>query len=244
MRQGLLPLLVIALARTTTAAQPSTSTPAPEIANGATPEVTNSAAPKVADDPRAHAVQLTMQAVMAARAGDCGTVRTIEVQVRDLDPAYRSRAFAVDPAIAPCLTPPTVGNDREGPVVGVGFGLGTGLTGDLRLGWMLHPRIAVFATAVGSQSALDAGSDFRLLGIGARLWIAGRIFLDGRVGSARGTHYDIDDTAMRHTTSVGYLAGLGVELVRSRIFGLELNADFMKGGESLALALGLGVTFY
>jgi len=135
---------------------------APEVA----PEATNDVVPKVADAPRAHAIQLTMQAVMAARAGDCGTVRTIEVQVRDLDPEYRRRAFALDPAITPCLTPPTVGQDYEGLVVGAAIGLGTGLTGDLRLGWMLHPSIAVFATGVWSNSLLDAGSDYRLLGGG------------------------------------------------------------------------------
>jgi len=200
MRQGLLPLLLIALARTTTAAQPSASTNAPATANGAAPDVTSGAAPKVADDPRAHAAQLT--------------------------------------------TLPAVSDDREGVVVGASFGLGTGVTGDVRLGWMLHPRIAVFATAVGSTSTHDAGSDFRLLGIGARLWIAGPVFLDGRVGHAQATHHDIEAPAMRYTTGVGYLAGLGVELVGLKTFGLELNAEFMKGGESGALVVGLGVTFY
>ena len=49
---------------------------------------------------------------------------------------------------------------------------------------------------------------------------------------------------MRYTTGAGGLVGLGVELVRSRTFGLELNAAFMGGGESGALAVGMGAAFY
>jgi len=109
MRKRLLPLLVIALARATAAAQPDTSVRAAGVAPGATNEV----APRVADARRAYAVRLTIQAVRAAGAGDCGTVRTIEVQVSDFEPEYRRRAFELDPAITPCLPPPTVGQDHE-----------------------------------------------------------------------------------------------------------------------------------
>src|SRR5512140_3285533 len=240
MRKRLLPLLVIALARATAVAQPDTSARAPEVA----PEATNAVAPRVADARRAYAVRLTMRAVMAARAGDCGAVRTIEVQIHDLDPEYRRRSFEFDPAITHCLPPPTVGQDHEGLMLGAGIGVGTGLTGDLRLGWMLAPQIAVFATGVWSNSVQDAGSDFRLLGGGLRFWLAESVFCDVRVGYAQGHHHEVEPPAMRDPTGAGGMVGLGVEFVRSKTFGLELNAALMKGGESGALAVGMGVAFY
>ena len=52
-------------------------------------------------DGRLH--QLTLQASLAARAGQCSAVRVIAEHVGDLDAPYRRRGFVADPAIAGCL---------------------------------------------------------------------------------------------------------------------------------------------
>jgi len=66
--------------------------------------------------------------------------------------------------------------------------------------------------------------------------------------SVSGTHEatinEVETPAMRYTAGAGGMIGLGVEFVRSKTFGFELNAAFMKGGESGALAVGMGVAFY
>ncbi len=52
-------------------------------------------------DGRLH--QLTLQASLAARAGQCSAVRVIADRVDDLDTSYRRGGFVADAAIAGCL---------------------------------------------------------------------------------------------------------------------------------------------
>lgn len=52
-------------------------------------------------DGRLH--QLTLQASLAARGGQCSAVRVIADRVGELDTSYRRRGFVADSAIAGCL---------------------------------------------------------------------------------------------------------------------------------------------
>jgi hypothetical protein len=76
---------------------------------------------------------------------------------------------------------PSVASVHDGMMLGGAFALGQQSDFDFRVGWMVNPRVAVFATGLWSES-ITHDSSRRLLGVGGRLWITDRAFLEGRLG--------------------------------------------------------------
>jgi len=118
---------------------------------------------------------------------------------------------------------------------------------DLRVGWMVNPRVAVFGTGLWAGSITN-DTRRRLVGVGARLWITDRAFLEGRLGQGL-----VRDDPMpanmpmetrTETKGIGAFAGLGVEIVRWKHFGLELHTEATLVAGDGALSGGLGITFY
>jgi len=235
MRTSLLTIIAVTLAEATAAAQPGASVGEQE----------------AAQDPRARAIQLTTEAGAAARAGHCDVVRTLEPQVEHLDPEVHDRAFTADPAIASCghASPAAAaGAAHEGLAVGGALGLGSALQYDARVGWVISPLLTLFATGMwGAVLFEDDVASYRVLGIGARLSVSDRMFVDGRIGHARAVFPAFDTGASFQRTGVGYFAGIGFELLQLPSFGLELHAEYAgwagMGGAGSILG-GLGITFY
>lgn len=142
---------------------------------------------------------------------------------------------------------PRVASVHDGMMLGGAIALGLQSSVDLRVGWMVHPRVAVFGTGLWAGSITNDSSR-RLVGVGARLWITDRAFLEGRLGQGLVR----DDTILANipmemhteTRGVGAFAGLGVEIVRWKHFGLELHTEATLFAGEGALTGGLGITFY
>jgi hypothetical protein len=196
-------------------------------------------------DARARAIQLTTQALSAARGGDCPTVIRLDPEVRDLDRAYHAQAFARDPAINACTGVRSIeAAGRLGPVLGSGFAVsGHGIAqAELRGGWMAHPRLAVFGAIAGGVVLSDEGA-YRLVELGARTGIQ-RLFIDLRVGQISMTSgSDFDDPRVT-SSQFAWSAGLGLEVVRLPHFGLELTGGFLGTTSEHLFLAGLGVTFH
>lgn len=142
---------------------------------------------------------------------------------------------------------PGVASVHDGMMLGGAIALGLQSSVDVRIGWMVNPRVAVFGTGLWAGSITN-DSTRRLVGVGARLWISDRAFLEGRFGQGLVR----DDTMpanvpmeMRtETKGVGGFAGLGVEIVRWKHFGLELHTEATLFAGEGAVTGGLGLTFY
>jgi hypothetical protein len=125
--------------------------------------------------------------------------------------------------------------------VGVGsMGL---FAADLQLGWMLTPRLSVFASIGGFMVVEDEGGAVGIKGLGARLW-GDRVFLEARAAAASTTTgCDFDDPCVDRTTFIG-IAGAGAELLHSRGFGLELRGEIVFARHDRAFLGTLGLGFY
>lgn len=140
-----------------------------------------------------------------------------------------------------------VASAHDGMMLGGGIALGLQSQVDLRVGWMINPRIAVFGTGLWASSITDDSSR-RLIGVGARFWVSDRAFLEGRFG--QGVVRDdpmpvnVPMEMQTETKGVGAFAGLGVEILRSKHFGLELHTEALLFAGEGALTGGLGITFY
>jgi hypothetical protein len=199
---------------------------------------------------RVRAIQLTTQAQDAARGGDCPVVIRLDPEVRDLDRTYHAQAFAPDPAILACTGarppsgPTTEAAGRSGPVLGSGVAVGGhGIAqAELRLGWMAHPQLAVFA-AIASGAALADEGGYHLVELGARTGID-RLFVDLRVvRMTTPSGSDLDFPRMT-TSRVAWSAGLGLDVVHLPHFGLELTGGFLGTTRETLFLAGLGFTFY
>jgi hypothetical protein len=147
----------------------------------------------------------------------------------------------------PATESPSVASVHDGMMLGGAIGLGLQSHVDFRVGWMVSPRVAVFATGLWTGSVTDDSSR-RLLGVGARVWLSDRAFLEGRLGQglvrADTVPANVPMSTPMEAKGLGGFAGLGVEVLRSKHFGLELHAEgtlFIGEG---SLTGGLGITFY
>jgi hypothetical protein len=133
-----------------------------------------------------------------AQAGDCPAAIRLGLEVRDVDRAYYDQTFVRDPAIGGCTggrpssEPPIAATERQGFVFGTGLAFGGRGSGpafrkrgiaqvELRVGWMVRPQLAMFATALGAVLLPD-GDWYRLVGVGARAGTE-RLFVDWRAGA-------------------------------------------------------------
>ena len=139
---------------------------------------------------------------------------------------------------------PSVASVHEGVMLGGAVALGLQGDIDFRVGWMVNPRVAVFATGLWSESITTYHSSRRLLGVGARLWISDRAFLEGRLGQGIVRSPVSPGDVMMETKGVGGFAGVGVEILQWRHFGLEFHAEGIYTAGEDALAGGIGITFY
>ena len=213
------------LVRTTASAQP-----------GAQPSK-----PQVEPATHSRAAQLSAQAVSSARKGDCAAVRTADLQIREIDPQYHREVFAADSMISSCLVPgaPSVPEEirRLGAVIGGTAGLG-GIPplaviaqGELLVGWMAHPRIALLLVgAFGSVGGIEGNGTFTGLLGGTRVWMTDRVFLDGRIGQ-------IEDTVV-------WAIGLGTEVKHARHSSFDLHLHVLAGDGAGLLIGGIGVSWY
>lgn len=201
-------------------------------------------------DARARAIQLTRQATAAAQGGDCPVVIRLDPEVRDLDRTYHAQAFARDPAILACTGarppsgPPIEAAGRRGPVLGTGVAVsGHGIAqAELRLGWMAHPQLAVFA-AIASGIVLTDEGGYHLVELGARAG-SGRLFVDLRIGQMSMTSGADLDSPRVTTSRFAWSAGLGLDVVHLSHFGLELSGGFLGTTSDTLFLAGLGFTFY
>jgi hypothetical protein len=138
---------------------------------------------------------------------------------------------------------PSVASVHDGVMLGGAIALGLQGAIDFRVGWMVNPRVAVFATGLWSESITDSSSR-RLLGVGARLWISDRAFLEGRLGQGVVRSHVAPGDVMIEDKGEGGFAGLGVEILKSRHFGFELHAEGIYTVGEGALVGGIGITFY
>jgi len=139
---------------------------------------------------------------------------------------------------------PSVAPVHDGVMLGGAVALGLQSDIDFRVGWMVYPRVAVFVTGLWSESITDNDSSRRLLGVGARLWISDRAFLEGRLGQGIVRSHVSPGDAMMETKGAGGFAGLGVEILQWRHFGLEFHVEGIYTAGEGALAGGIGITFY
>ena len=141
---------------------------------------------------------------------------------------------------------PSTASVHDGMMLGGAIALGLQSSVDLRVGWMLNPRVAVFGTGLWAGSITNDSSR-RLVGVGARLWLTDRAFLEGRLGQGLVRAETMPVVPMERpaeTKGFGAFAGLGVEIVHWKHLGLELHTEAtLLAGEG-ALTGGLGITFY
>jgi hypothetical protein len=136
---------------------------------------------------------------------------------------------------------------HDGMMLGGAIALGLQSHVDVRAGWMVNPRVAVFATGLWAESITD-NSRRRLVGVGARLWISDRAFLEGRLGQGlvrddkMPTNLSMDVPVERK--DLGAFAGVGVEFLRWKHCGLELHAEGTYFAGDGAFTGGFGITFY
>ena len=136
---------------------------------------------------------------------------------------------------------------HDGMMLGGAIAMGLQSSVDLRVGWMVNPRVAVFGSGLWAGSITNDSSR-RLVGVGARLWISDRAFLEARFGQGLVR----DETMLSNvpmemrieTKGVGAFAGLGVEIVHWKHFGLELHTEATLFAGEGAVTGGLGITFY
>lgn len=208
---------------------------------------------------RARAIQLTTRAIATAQAGDCPAAIRLGLEVRDLDRAYYDQAFVRDPAIGACTggppssDPPIAATERQGFVFGAGLAFGGRGSGpafrkrgvaqvELRVGWMVRPQLAMFATVLGAVLLPD-GDWYRLVGLGARAGTE-RLFVDLRAGAlSMPAGSDLDNPRVT-SSRFGWSAGLGLELVHFPGFGIELRGDVLGTTSDTLFLAGLGFGFY
>jgi hypothetical protein len=206
-----------------------------------------------------HGVGVTPRMMSMAIFGDCrasplrdGTRRDTHDQMRvsglilGMVVVVASARAEADPE---ATESPSVAGGHDSVMLGGAIALGLQSDIDFRVGWMVNPRVAVFATGLWSESITDNDSSRRLLGVGARLWISDRAFLEGRLGQGIvRSHVSPGDVmpgdVMMETKGAGGFAGLGVEVLQQRHFGLEFHFEGIYTAGEGALAGGLGFTFY
>src|SRR5437762_10744908 len=110
----------------------------------------------------------------------------------------------------------SVASVHDGMMLGGAIALGLQSHVDVRVGWMASPRVAVFATGLWGSSITDDSSR-RLVGVGARLWMSERAFLEGRLGQGLVRDATMPTSSTMETRietkGIGAFAGLGVEIV-------------------------------
>lgn len=198
---------------------------------------------------RTQATQLTTRAIATAQAGDCPAAIRLGLEVRDLDRAYYDQTFSRDPAISACTgarsSPdlPLAAAERRALVFGGGLALSKqGVAqGELRLGWMFHPQLSVFAAIAGG--VVSEGGGYKLQELGVRAG-SGRGFVDLRAGRLSvPSGCDFDDLCVTRN-HFAWSAGLGLELVHRRHFGLELRGDILSTRIDSLFFAGLGFSLY
>jgi len=133
---------------------------------------------------------------------------------------------------------------RKGLVVGIGLGAGAGTQADLRLGWMVRPQLALFATALAGTS--EADDDYQLVGAGARLWATDLVFFDARAGFAMLQHtnyFDGEVLDVERPNGLGWSAGIGIEGHLGPV-GIDLSFATTRVPNGDAYLCVVGGTFY
>lgn len=123
----------------------------------------------------------------------------------------------------------------------------------LHAGAMVAPAVAIIGEAWGMAHQEDSFTASQVLATAAvRGWLAPRVWLQGGVGIAR-SKLSFDDGLLmgssESSTVPAAVAALGVELVRTPTFGLDLE---LRAGSGLYrddvriynAALGVGASFY
>jgi hypothetical protein len=120
-------------------------------------------------------------------------------------------------------------------------------------GMMVTPRLAILGEAWGMAHTQDSLTTTQTLATAnLRVWLAPRLWLQGGFGVARSKLSFDNGPLMASVTSStvpAVSAGIGLELVHSPAFGLDLE---LRGGSGLYeddvriynAALGVGVTFF
>lgn len=120
-------------------------------------------------------------------------------------------------------------------------------------GIMMGPRLALLGELWGMTHREDDFSTSQVLLTGnLRAWLANRIWLQGGVGVARSTvrfEGDLIDIESESDTVPAFAVGLGVELIQTSSFGLDLQLragrGFYDGDVSLYnLGFGVGASWY
>ena len=157
--------------------------------------------------------------------------------------AIQSSLAAAEAAAVPPPVPPDSARvqRRAGVMLGGSIGFGSApLALDLRVGVLVHPRVALFGDAMGLATG---GGGARFLGGGVRVssdWL----FLDARFGQIRASYScDFDNPCTSSTAAAGVL-GIGLEALHSARAGLELRVDLIRASHDTAVQAGLGVSFY
>jgi hypothetical protein len=156
---------------------------------------------------------------------------------------------------------------RDGLTIGVGLGVGhlecggagcDGVTeaagADVHLGAMLTPRLAIVAELWAMGHRADrVDITHTLATLGAQVWLLPRLWVRAGAGVAHadfGFGGALADVPDRTETVPGAVAGVGLELVTSRGFALDLQ---LRGGSGLYddgdtrvhdVALSLGMSWY
>jgi hypothetical protein len=123
----------------------------------------------------------------------------------------------------------------------------------VHVGGMVSPSLAILGEAWGMAHTQDSLTATQILATAdVRGWVAPRLWLQGGVGVARSKlSFDsslISASAMSSTVPA-VVAAVGLELVRAKTFGLDLE---LRGGSGLYrddvriynAALGVGATFF
>jgi len=196
--------------------------------------------------PEARAVELTAEAREQAVAGHCDLVARLDGRVHQLDALYYERSFTTDPAIEACLHPSREEHARTRFTAGLGVSVGTGMQGELHLGWMVTESIAMFGSVfVGTEQTEPEDNEYRVVAAGVRYWPFPRGFVDGRLGIASGYH-DACTVGGDGCTKVGVggWLGAGYEIVHESRYGLELHVEVAGGGGLAIVGAGIGASFY
>lgn len=123
----------------------------------------------------------------------------------------------------------------------------------LHVGAMLTPAVAILGEAWGMAHTQDSLTATQVLvTANVRAWLVPRLWLQGGVGVAR-SKLSFDNSVISASTMSSTVpavdAAVGLELVRSPMFGLDLE---LRGGTGLYredvriynAALGVGVSFF
>ncbi len=205
-------------------------------------------------------------AIQSAQAAPPGYAEPIQPRAQDPAPAHPSAS----PQEAPRAK---TFHRRRGWYGGVGLGFGGIDTGDGslncaqceqspsvigfdgRLGFMLTRRLGIFGEGWGTLGELDSNSDVLLaqsIGVlGLQYWIHPMVYIKGGLGFSNLELID-DNSNFSNFQDNGsaFLGALGVELISSRSFSLDLEgklgvASYTDINETITTGtIGLGLTWH